>query len=163
MGECILAIDNLDIVAAAGGVPNLYVVSILTTVSDGFLTIEFIVGTQNPSINAIEILSPPTDGPVAPPVTIPVATPTIVPTTAPVTPSVSIRINSGGGLLQDSLGRPWIADKYSTTGGKYLFCPADIAGTVDDDLYCGIGYFTPEREALFVYNISVPALAQYEF
>ena len=90
--EGILAIDKLDIVAAAGSARKLYVVSVPTTVLDGFATIEFIAGVDNPSINAIEVLSLSTGipvGPVMAPAKVPVASPVTPPKAGPMAPPIA--------------------------------------------------------------------------
>jgi Malectin domain len=96
--EGALAIDNLDILQAAGGASTAYVVPVQTTVSDGFVTIEFVPVVENPMITAIEIvpLSAPTPvaSPVAPPVTSPVTPPVATPPSAPT--FQDILINCGG-------------------------------------------------------------------
>jgi Malectin domain len=51
-----LAISNLDIFSAAGGWSTAYVASVLTTVSDGNVTIEFVSVVENPTISAIEVI-----------------------------------------------------------------------------------------------------------
>ena len=57
--ENALAIDNLDIFAAAGGMNRALVKTVATSVGDGQLNIEFIHQTQNPLINAIRVLREP--------------------------------------------------------------------------------------------------------
>jgi Malectin domain len=72
-----LAISNLDIFAAAGGFSTAYVASILTTVTDGFASIEFIPVRQNPTVSAIEVIMIVGNGTVTPPLIteFPVASP----------------------------------------------------------------------------------------
>jgi hypothetical protein len=53
-----LVVDNLDIYAQVGANAAL-VVSVLVTVSDGQLNIQFVHGVENPKISAIEVLSLP--------------------------------------------------------------------------------------------------------
>jgi Malectin domain len=151
--EGALAIDNLDIVQAAGGASSAYVVPVQTTVSDGFVTVELVAVVENPCISAIEILTlsapTPVASPIAPPVASPVATP---PTSAAAT-----RINVGGDQLIDTAGNTWIADNYF--GGKgvvYDVCPKAVANTADDNLYCKNRWFAPWDGAPFVYQIPVP-------
>ena len=54
--EGALAIDDLDIYAAAGARAAL-VRTVTATVSDGQLNITFLHGVENPLVNAIEVVS----------------------------------------------------------------------------------------------------------
>jgi Malectin domain len=173
--EGALAIDNLDIVKAAGGAFAAYVVPAQTTVSDGFATIELVAVVENPMITAIEIIKLPAPTPVAPPVAPPVAAPILapvtVPTNAPPTPTTSAltanaiaRINAGGGQFVDAAGNTWIADNYfGGKGASYASCPAIVANTADDELYCTNRWFAPKSDTPpFVYQIPVSVPGQYE-
>lgn len=63
-------------------------------------------------------------------------------------PASVLRINAGGGMVTDSVGRTWQADRYFT-GGTAHAVTASIAGTKDQDL------FRSERWGAAGYDIPV--------
>ncbi|MBW4561106.1 MAG: PQQ-dependent sugar dehydrogenase [Mojavia pulchra JT2-VF2] len=108
-----LVIDDLDILAQAGGKNIALDKSFNVNVKDGTLNLDFLASKDNAKVSAIEII------------------PANV-TPAP-TPS-AIRINAGGGAYTDSLGQVWSADQYFI-GGNLNGTTAAIAATTADPLF----------------------------
>lgn len=96
--EGLLVIDNLDIFRDAPGQNVPYIVTMNTVVNDGFITIDFVAGINDPQINAIEVFrvglsklptsptvpplpTPNSRAPAAAPFSVPVARPVRPPTT----------------------------------------------------------------------------------
>ena len=71
-------------------------------------------------------------------------------------------INVGGWPYTDSVGRTWFADTHCEDGVIYSTCPAAIANTVEDELYCSMRFFPSLNVSPLVYNIPVYRIAQYE-
>jgi Malectin domain len=146
---------GFDIVKQAG--PNTAVVlERIVSVNDGGVTIELVKGIENPAINGIEIIA--TSDPVPAPTPAPPTAP-IAPPTAPTSTAV-VRINVGGDQFIDTAGNTWIADNYfGGKGASYGSCPAIVANTLDDDLYCTNRWFGPWHGPPFVYSIRLSMLA----
>jgi Malectin domain len=96
--EGLLVIDNLDVFHAAPGLNVPYILSMNTVVNDGFITIEFVAGINDPQINAIEVFrfgrskapNTPNAPPLAAPNFVPAATtPLSVPVARPLRPPVT--------------------------------------------------------------------------
>jgi Malectin domain len=172
--ENMTVVEKLDVVRASGGPNVAYVISVKNvTVRDGFASIEFVNGKENPFISAIEVIQQfITANPAVAPVS------KKEPTTAPKitskpakAPSISgthtnassgiamVRINAGGAEVIDVEGNTWTKDQYF--GGKGLVyaapsCPnSSIANTVNDKLYCEHRWFGPWDIAPKAYNIPV--------
>lgn len=158
-----LFLEALDIYAEVGYHTPL-ILSVTSTVNDGFLTVEFVSQVENPKVSALEVMDArqfeaPTSAP-----TVSVA-PSMAPTTsAPITspaPSATagwtnVYINCGGQeyLSNDGL-ITWQADNYFTGGGVYVDGTNDITPTADDAM------FHSERHGTFTYEIPVP-VGNYE-
>jgi hypothetical protein len=130
--------DNLDIVRMAGGKNLLFVTSNDVTVIDGFVTIEFVAGADNPTIHAIEIIAfitPP--APISPPIAAP--TPNIEVPTA-VVPAATAPVNAPNPTVTTPVTVPVLAPitipttsdvnapgtRINVGGGQYI----DVAGNV---------------------------------
>ena len=89
---------------------------------------------------------------------------TSAPVPAPTPGGTAItRINAGGGQFVDAAGNTWIADNYfGGKGTSYGSCPAVVANTVDDELYCTNRWFAPSDGPPFVYQVPVSAAGLYE-
>jgi hypothetical protein len=74
--------NNLDVVAVAGGKNIAYVAIVPINVADGAVTIELVAQVENPFISAIEVVRLPNNSPVAvapePPAAAPTAFQTIL-------------------------------------------------------------------------------------
>jgi Malectin domain len=136
-------------------------------VSGDNLKIKFDAKTRYAYVSAIVVSALPPSAPIAPP-TVPTVDPPPAP--SPITPpptnptaTAATRINVGGGQVIDTSGNTWIADNYF--GGKgaiYGTCPAEIANTVDDNIYCDNRWFGPLQGPPFAYQIPVSVAGQYE-
>jgi Malectin domain len=63
----------------------------------------------------------------------------------------------------DAAGNTWIADNYfGSKGAAYGSCPAIVANTVDDELYCTNRWFASYHGPPFVYEIPVSVAGLYE-
>jgi Malectin domain len=103
----------------------------------------------------------PNPAPVSPPVVPPPNAP-ITPPTAPTATAIE-RINAGGGQFADAAGNTWIADNYfGGKGAGFGSCPAIVANTVDDELYCTNRWFASWDSPPFVYQIPVSVAGLYE-
>ncbi len=116
-------IDDLDIVAQAGGNKLAFDRTFNVKVEDGVLDLDFVSNIQNAKLSAIEIvpISKPVD-PVDP-----------VEPEEPAKPQ-AIRINAGGKKFIDTEGNVWSADKYFV-GGRAYRNSSEIDNTTDDSLY----------------------------
>lgn len=104
--------NDLDIYAQAGAGDRALIKSTSVTVSDGFLTIEFVHVKQNPTISGIEI-QPSGGG----------------------TSGTAVRINVGGGAYTDSQGNTWVPDTPFVNVGNQYTTPNSISGTQDPTLF----------------------------
>lgn len=135
--------------------PNTAFILVTTTkvITDGIISIEFKKILENPALNGIEII------PVVS------AVPTAVtgqPSVPVATPNGTIRINVGGDAYTDpATGAIWNGD----ANGAYLTsttnsvisvnCPASVATTRNDKLYCSYRYFTEQTTHPHRYVIPV--------
>jgi Malectin domain len=141
---------DIDLVHIGGGLANTAIQQVVpASVRDGFLTIKFLNGLDNPLISAIEVSRIGEAPPTLPPVNVP-------PTPAPVGMAFqTILINCGGLSYTDTQGRQWSRDQYFQGGSTYANTAVDIKDTEDDRIYWS------ERYGTFTYNIPVP-LGNYE-
>ncbi len=156
-------LSNFDIFAAAGAKNRAYDRTFTTTVSDGELTVSFIVRKGQPKISAI-LVAGADDPPATPTPTSSPATPTPTPSPATPTPTSTPplsgdniqRVNVGGPAYTDSTGNAWSADQPYVAGsfgyvnGQSYSSSASIANTVEDRLY------QTERWGLSSYRFDVP-------
>lgn len=156
------------------GYKTAYTLSVEARVTDGFVSIELVKITDNPKINAIEIIDmvnyqPPTMAPsisfapsqsptasAAPTVS---AAPTLSPTTSAAPSSTPvfhpILVNCGGGNYIDNAGQQtWKADHGFVGGGVYANGGINILDTLDDPLY------QVERNGAFKYSFPVPVASK---
>jgi Malectin domain len=143
-------VTDLDLVHMGGGLANTAIKQVVpASVRDGWLTVKFLNGLDNPLVSAIEVSRIGEAQPTLPPVNIP-------PTPAPVgTAFQTILINCGGLSFTDTQGRQWSRDQYFQGGSTYANTATDIKDTEDDRIYWS------ERYGTFTYNIPVP-LGNYE-
>jgi hypothetical protein len=143
-------IMDIDLVHIGGGLANTAIKQVVpASVRDGFLTIKFETGLDNPLISAIEVNRIGEAPPTLPPVIAP-------PTPAPVGSAFqTILINCGGISYTDTQGRIWSRDQYFQGGSTYANTATNIIDTEDDRIYWS------ERYGTFTYNIPVP-LGNYE-
>lgn len=152
-----LVVDSLDVFDEVGYKTPLEL-PVVTQVSDGSLTIEFVAIVENPKVSGIEIIDirnyvAPTAAPttsVAPSES-PTASP--APSTSPApTPTpdwTDIYINCGGGDFEANDGlKTWVMDTPYVTGGAVY---SDGSQPIDDTLDDGV--FHSERNGVFSYEI----------
>ena len=124
-----LELDNLDLVAQVGPFAP-FVYEVVKEVNTTSIVIEVTVGADSPKFSALEVID---EALLPPPTVSPAPTPAPEPTA---TIGAAIRLNSGGPLIFDSAGNPWVADTrylYSAQGGSYA-SGATIADVTDPSL-----------------------------
>jgi hypothetical protein len=149
-----LIAPEYDILVAAGGKYIPTVLTEVTTVTDGFVSIEIVRRVGNPKISGIEIREVSADYSESP-------TRSPAPTGAPVIPAFeTMRINCGGGAITDPAGRTWMGDEglYSAYGKGFWDSENTVKGTENQVLFYSYRYFNGVNAAgPASYEIPIPA------